>query len=55
MKNEHWYELDMLPEGKKTNELKQYHKILGFLWLNDEQNIILKDNHVVITRVLKSL
>lgn len=55
MKNEHWYELDMLLEGQKTNELKQYHKILSSLWLNDEQNIILKDNHVVIPRALKSL
>ena len=27
MKNKRWYELDMLPEGQETNELKQYCKI----------------------------
>ena len=36
MKNECWYELDTLPPGQKTNELKQYRKIKDSLSLNDE-------------------
>ena len=48
MKNERWHELDALPQGQVTNEFKQCRKIKDSLSLSDEQNIILKDNHIVI-------
>ena len=50
MKNERWYELDTLPQGQEKHALKQYRKIKYSLSLNDEQNVILKDNHIVIPR-----
>ena len=53
MKNEHWYELDKLPQGQETNEIKQYRKIKDYLSLNDEQSIILKDNRIVIPGCFK--
>ena len=50
IKNERWYELDTLPQGQETNELKQYLKIKDSVSLNDDQIIILKDNRIVIPR-----
>ena len=48
MKNEHWHELDTLPQGQETNELKQYCKIKDSLSLKNEQNIILMDKCILI-------
>ena len=48
MKNEHWHELDMMPQGQETNELKQYCKIKDSLSLKNDQNIILMDKRILI-------
>ena len=50
IKNERWYQLDTLPQGQETNELKEYYKIKDSLLQHVEQTIVLKNNRIVILR-----
>lgn len=59
IKTGRWYELDKLSaknhENTDLSELKKFQIIKESLTLNEEQNIILKDNRIVLPKILRRI
>lgn len=46
-----WHRLDQLPDSDETKMLKHYRKFKDTLTVNEENNIILKDKRIILSRI----